>query len=178
MSRRDSISSAISTIPTAPSTIRWRAAMIAPACCRCSIACGDLRRVGEVADARFDHLDAGLGQPLLDLLLQVLGDRGGVAAQRHLRLVVRVVGVAGRQVAQRRLGLHLDVVVVVVHLEDRLGGVDDPPDDDRGDLDRVAVVVVDLEVRALEVADAQRDPLLGVERVGPAQARRASPCPT
>ena len=32
MSRRDSISSAISTIPTAPSTMRCRAAMIAPAC--------------------------------------------------------------------------------------------------------------------------------------------------
>ena len=34
----DSIVSAISTMPTAPSTMRWRAAMIAPACCRCSIA--------------------------------------------------------------------------------------------------------------------------------------------
>ena len=118
------------------------------------------------------------GEPLLDLVLQVLGDRRRVAAQRHLRVVVRVVGVARGQVAQRRLGLHLDVVVVVVHLEHRFGGVDDAPDDDGGDLDRVAVVVVDLQVRALEVADAQRDPLLRVERVRPAQARRASPCPT
>ena len=34
----ESRSRAISTMPTAPSTIRWRAAMIAPACCRCSMA--------------------------------------------------------------------------------------------------------------------------------------------
>ena len=74
-------------------------------------------------------------------------------------VVVRVVGIAGGEVAQRRLALHVDVVVVVVDLEQRLGGVDDAPDDDRGDLDRVAFEVVDLEARALEVADAQRDAL-------------------
>ena len=61
-------------------------------------------------------------------------------------LVVRVVGVARREVAQRRFGLHLDVVLVVVDLEHRFGRVDDAPDDDRGDLDRVALVVVDLEL--------------------------------
>ena len=38
---------------------------------------GDLGRVGQVADARLDHLDAGLDQPLLDLALQVIGDRAG-----------------------------------------------------------------------------------------------------
>ena len=68
--------------------------------------------------------------------------------------------------------LDLDEVLVVVDLEHRFGGVDHAPHDDRGDLDRVALVVVDLELRALEVADAQRDPLLRVERVRPAQARR------
>ena len=46
----------------------------------------------------------------------------------------------------RCLALHVDVVLVVVDLEDRLGRVDDAPDDDRGDLDRVAVVVVHLEL--------------------------------
>ena len=92
---------------------------------------GDLRRVGEVADAGLEHLDAGLGQPILDLALQVLGDRGGVAAQRGVLVVVRVVGIAGGEVAQRRLALDVDVVVVVVDLEERLGGVDDAPDDDR-----------------------------------------------
>ena len=36
--RSESLSSAISTMPTAPSTIFWRAAMIAVACWRWSIA--------------------------------------------------------------------------------------------------------------------------------------------
>ena len=63
------------------------------------------------------------------------------------RVVVRVVGIARRQVAQRRLALHLHVVVVVVDFEHGFGGVDDLPHDDRGDLDRVALVVVDLQLR-------------------------------
>ena len=50
----DSSSSAFSTMPTAPSTIFVRAATMALACWRCSIAVGDLRRVGQVADARLD----------------------------------------------------------------------------------------------------------------------------
>ena len=98
-----------------------------------------------MADARLDDLDAGLGEAVLDLLLQVLGDLRVCRAARSA-LVVRVVGVARRQVAQRRLALDLDVVVVVVHFEDRLGGIDDAPHDDRGDLDRVAVVVVHLQL--------------------------------
>ena len=114
-------------------------------------------------------LDAGLGQPILDLRLQVLGDCGRVAAQRDLILFVRVVLVARRQVAHRRFGLHLDEVLIVVDLEHRFGGVDHAPDDDRGDLDRVAFEVVDLQARALEVAHAERNALLGVERVRPAQ---------
>ena len=35
---------------------------------------GDFLRVGQVADAGFEHLDSGLLQPLLHLFLQVLGD--------------------------------------------------------------------------------------------------------
>ena len=45
---------------------------------------GDLRRVGQVADARLDDLDAGRREPFLNLLLHVLGDFGRVAAQRHV----------------------------------------------------------------------------------------------
>src|SRR5581483_7668480 len=51
-----------------------------------------------------------------------------------------------------------------------LGGVDDLPDDDGGDLDRVAVEVVDLELARLEVAYAQGHAALAVERVRPARA--------
>jgi hypothetical protein len=35
---------------------------------------GDFRRVGQVADARLDHFDARLLQPLLHFVLQVIGD--------------------------------------------------------------------------------------------------------
>ena len=64
-----SCSSAISTMPTAPATIsgpgrdhRLR---------RLALQHGgsDLRRVREVGDAGLDHLDAGLLQPLLDVVL-------------------------------------------------------------------------------------------------------------
>ena len=164
-------------MPTAPSTIFCRAAMTAPACWRCSIACGDLRRVREVADPRLDHLDAGLRQPVLDLLLQMLGNFRGVAAQRHLASSCGVVGVARRQVAQRRFALHVDEVVVVVDLEDGLGRVDDPPDHHRGDLDRVALVVVDLQAcRSRSCAPAAR--CASWCRTGwPSGVRAPSPCP-
>jgi hypothetical protein len=85
---------------------------------------------------------------------------------------VGVVGVARGQVAHGGLRLHLHVVLVVVHLEDGLRGVHDAPDHDGRDLDRVAVVVVDLQASALEVPDAERDVPLAVERVGPSQPRR------
>ena len=49
----------------------------------------------------FHHLDTGLVEPLLDLLLQMLGHFVGVAAQRHLMLFVSVVLVAGGHVAHR-----------------------------------------------------------------------------
>jgi hypothetical protein len=63
----------------------------------------------------------------------------------------------------------VDEVLVVVDVEERLGGVDDLPDDDAGDLDRIALAVVDLELLALEVADALRDALLHREGIHPAQ---------
>ena len=46
---------------------------------------------------------------------------------------------------------------------------DHPPDDDRGDLARVAVGVVHLTALGLEVAHAERHCLFGIERVGPSQ---------
>ena len=45
---------------------------------------GDLGGIGEVADARVHHLDAGLLEAALHLRLQLLADLVGVAAQRQL----------------------------------------------------------------------------------------------
>src|SRR5574337_273082 len=130
---------------------------------------GDFLGIGEVADARLDHLHAGLFQAGLDLVAQVVVDHLAVAAQRRFAVLVRVVRVALRHLPQRRLALNMHVILVVVDAEHRLGGVQYLPDHHRGDLDRVAVVVVDLQLAALEIAYAQRNALLGVERIGPAQ---------
>ena len=123
-----------------------------------------------MADARLEHLDPRLGEAVLDLLLEQVGHQERAAPQRDLALVVRVVGVQGRQVPHGGLALHVDEVLVVVHVEDGLGGVHDPPHHDRGDVDGVAVVVVHLELRALEVAHAQGDAAAVRERVHPPEA--------
>ena len=127
-------------------------------------------RVGEVADARLDDLDAGLLEAVLDLVRSWSAISTGFDAQRDVALVVRVVRMRRGEIAQRGLGLDVDEVLVVVDLEQRLGGVGDLPDDDRGDLDRVAVVVVHLELGGLEVADADRHLWSLRERIDPSQA--------
>ena len=134
---------------------------------------GDLGRVGQVADPGLQDLDPRLLEPVLDLGLEVLGDLGRVAPQRDLPLGVRVIRVAQRHVPQGGLALDVDEVVVIVDVEERLGRVDHLPDDDGGDLDRVARQVVDLEALALEVPDPERDGPLGEERVDPAEPRFA-----
>ena len=110
-----------------------------------------------MVDARLDHFDAGLVEPVLHLGLQLLGDLRGVRAQGHVALDVGVVRVVRRQIADGGFRLHLDVVLVVVDFEQGFGGFHDAPDDDGGDLDRVALEVVDFDLRAFEVADAEGD---------------------
>jgi hypothetical protein len=96
-----------------------------------------------------------------------------VGAEGDVALDVGVVRVRRGQVPERRFGLDVDEVLVVVDLEERLGRVGDLPDDDRCDLDRVAVVVVDLELGGLEVADLDRDLAAHGERVDPVETLRA-----
>ena len=102
---------------------------------------GDLRRVGEMGDACLDDLDAGHRSPLGQLLGQFLGDAGTIA-QRGPPGRARRQGAwwpgDGRPPSDQRL----DVFLVVVDGEGRLVTVDDAIDDDRRDLDRVAVGVV------------------------------------
>lgn len=100
---------------------------------------------------------------------ELLGDLLGVAAQRQGVLVVCVIGVLDGDVPDCRLGLGGDELQEVVDLEERLGGVLDLPDHDRGQLDRVAVGVVDLEDGGLVVAHPGGDLPGAGERVHPAQ---------
>jgi hypothetical protein len=71
------------------------------------------------------------------------------------------------EVADRGFRLDVDVVDVVVDLERGLGRVGHLPDDHRRDLDRVAVLVVDLHAARLEVAHADAQLGLQVEGVDP-----------
>ena len=97
-----------------------------------------------MTDPRLHHLDACLREAVLDLDAQFARHLGGVADERAFTFRVGVVGVARGEIAKGRLTLNVNVVLVVVDLEHRFGRVDDAPDDDRADLDRVAAVVVDL----------------------------------
>ena len=63
----------------------------------------------------------------------------------------------GGHVAQRGLGLGLDELLVGLDGEDGAGGVGHLPHDDGGDVDGVAVQVVDLELVGLEVVDLDGD---------------------
>jgi hypothetical protein len=81
-----------------------------------------------------------------------------------------VVGKLIGQVTQRRLRLDGHVVLVIVDVQHCARRVADTPDNGGRDLDRVAAFVVDLELLAVEVAQAQAHLVLVHERVGPAQA--------
>ena len=135
-----------------------------------------MRQAGVVdGDARGGEADAQLLLECGGDLLDVAPQRDGVGA---LVVVLHVVvGVHAGDVAKGRLGLHRNEALVVVDVEQGLGGVLDAPDHDGRDLDGVAHLVVYLEGLAVERACARRDlgapvcaQALGVERVGPAQA--------
>jgi uncharacterized membrane-anchored protein len=114
----------------------------------------DLRGIGEMADPHLDDLDSGDRDALGHLLRQLARDDVSRAAQRRGLPPGIVVGVRRRHVPERRFGLNPDEVVVAVHRKDGLCGIGDLPDDDRRELHRVSVGVVDLEVVGLEVAYA------------------------
>ena len=148
-------------MPTAPSTMRDRAPTTALACCWRSMAWAISGGVRQPGQARLDDVDAGRRDPVGELGRELLGDLFGVVAQRQRAAAPVVVGVAGGDVPDGGLGLDRDELREVVDRVDGAGGVLDLPDDDGGDLDRVAVGVVDLGLRRLLVADPGRDPRCG-----------------
>src|SRR5262249_27970536 len=84
---------------------------------------------------------------------ELVAELGGyfldVCPERMLIFVRRVVAVPTGEISQRGIGLQVNEVFIVVYLKHRLGGVGDSPDDDRGDMDGRAVLVVDFERLAL-----------------------------
>ena len=61
-------------------------------------------------------------------------------------------------------------VFVVVDVEDSFERLDDAPDDHGGDFDGIAIALVDLQLRALEVAHAQRELAPRRQRVDPPES--------
>src|SRR5262249_56715143 len=96
-----------------------------------------------------------------------------VVARRQVGCAAAGIGVAGGDVPDGGLGLDGDELGVIVDGVGGAGGVGDLPDDHGGDLDRVAVGVVDLGLRRFLVADPGRYRDAAGERVDPLQARRA-----
>ena len=146
--------------------------MTAPACWRWSIAWA-ISGVGQRGDAHLDDLQAGQRHPGRDLGRQLRGDDVRAAAQRGLARARLLVRVGGGHVAQRGLGLGLDELLVGLDGEDGPGGVGHLPHDDGGDVDGVAVQVVDLELVGLEVVDLDGDPPAGGQWRDEHEARMA-----
>ena len=117
----------------------------------------DLGRIGEVRQARVVDGDAGGRQALRELVLEGGRDLLDIAAQRDgihgVRAVLGVVvGIDARYVTERRFGLRCHELLVVVHVEEGLGGIGHVPNDHVGDFDGVAHLVVDLQDVAVERA--------------------------
>ena len=125
-----------------------------------------------MGEAAFVDGDAGAGDAILQLALELLADHLGVAAQGHLLMLEIVIGIAGADRADRAFDLDLDELHVIGDVEQGLGGVGHPPDDVGRDLDRIAAQVVHLDLVRGDVVDAGRDLGAGQPGQHPAQAVR------
>ena len=126
----------------------------------------DLRGVGQVGDLRLDDFQTGR----LHLALNLLPDPGGydLTGSSQAALVRdtvsggvhaggHVIGVDADDVPQSAVALKGQVLLVVVHLKDGLGGIHHAPHDGDADLDGVAQAVVDLLTVVVEGHDFQGD---------------------
>jgi hypothetical protein len=68
---------------------------------------------------------------------------------------MRVVRVRRRQISHCGFALHVDEIFVVVNVEHRFERLDNAPHNDGRNFDGIAVALVDLQPRALEIPHAQ-----------------------
>jgi hypothetical protein len=79
---------------------------------------------------------------------------------------MRFVGVMAGEATERGLTLNVDKRSVVLDIEQGLGGIHDAPDNHGSNLNGIAVGIIYLELRTLEIIDLQRDLLLAGEGIG------------
>ena len=104
-----------------------------------------------MGDARFEDLEPGNMHLRLDLFFETIGDFLAGALQRFFCVVVEaVVRILAHDGAQRGVALGCEIIFVIVHVEHSLGGVGHAPDHDDPDHHRIAELVVDLLLTALE----------------------------
>ena len=130
-----------------------------------------------MGEAAFVDGDAGDREPRLELGAKLATDLVVVAAQRHFLMLEIVIGIARADGADRGFDLDADELLVIVDVEQRLGGVDHAPHDLRRDLDRVAAQVVDLDLLGDEVVGAGRDLLLAPSTARSSAGRWCGRCP-
>ena len=119
---------------------------------------GDLGRVREVRQARLDDLDAGAVEPALELSMSSCATTSALPRRgRHDLGVLVIVGVTAREQPAPPTRSGPPRTAEVLDVELRLSRVADLPDDDRGDLDRVADQVVHLELLSVQVVRPERD---------------------
>ena len=134
---------------------------------------GDLGRVGQLGDARFDDGHTGGGDSRCDLAGEFRRDLISIVAQGHTVRVRGVIRIGVRDVTYSGLSLDGDELLEIIDFEQCLSRVLDLPDDHCADFDRIAIEVIDFERRRLVVADARGDLDLRIEGVDEAQSRLA-----
>ena len=93
-----------------------------------------------------------------------------IAAQRDFLVLEIIIGVTRADGAHRHFHLGGDEAAIIINVEQRLRRIGNAPHQLRGDLDRVAAQIVDLDLLRNQVVGAQADLLLAHPRPGPAQA--------
>ncbi len=134
---------------------------------------GDFGRISEVGDAGIIDGEAGNADALLQFGPEDFGNVIARGAQGRLIAFGMIVGEFRRHDAQTGFDLDVGEIGIAVDVEHGTGGIVHPPDHIGGDLDRIAAVVVHLELFAGDVAGAHRDDLAADPERHPAQALAA-----
>src|SRR5690606_20940760 len=131
----------------------------------------NLRRVGEVSNARFNDTNASNVHTILQVLLQGTVHLFMTGAQGHFRVIIKVVvRIHARKPAYRRIALNAYKVLVVVYFKGSFECILNLPDKDHTDLNGITHLVIHLDLFTVEVSRSQRYGTLGEKGIHPKKA--------